>query len=68
MHGELIQFNSGDHVLGNKNVTEAVITDGDIVFNESYVVIGESLMYQDTILSACDAKADHTVHPHGYFG
>ena len=43
MHGELIQFNSGDHVLGNKNVTEAVITDGDIVFNESYVVIGESL-------------------------
>lgn len=27
MHGELIQFNSGDHVLGNKNVTEAVITD-----------------------------------------
>lgn len=43
MHEELIQFNSGDHVLGNKNVAEAVITDGDIVFNESYVVIGESL-------------------------
>ena len=43
MHDELIQFNSGEHVLGNKNVAEAVITDGDIVFNESYVVIGESL-------------------------
>lgn len=43
MHEELIQFNSGDHVLGNKNVAEAVRTDGDIVFNESYVVIGESL-------------------------
>ena len=43
MHDELIQFNSGDHILGNKNVAEAVITDGDIVFNESYVVIGESL-------------------------
>ena len=43
MHEELIQFNSGDHVLGNKNVAEAVITDGDIFFNESYVVIGESL-------------------------
>lgn len=43
MHEELIQFNSGDHVLGNKNVAEAVITGGDIVFNESYVVIGESL-------------------------
>ena len=33
MHEELIQFNSGDHVLGNKNVTEAVSTNGDIVFN-----------------------------------
>ena len=43
MHEELIQFNSGEHVLGNKNVAEAVITSGDIVFNESYVVIGESL-------------------------
>lgn len=43
MHKELIQFNSGDHVLGNKNVAEALTTDGDIVFNESYVVIGETL-------------------------
>lgn len=30
--------------------------------------IQRGLMYQDTILSTCDAKADHTVHPHGYFG
>lgn len=43
MHRELIQFNSGDYVLGDKNVAEAVTTDGDVVFNESYVVIGESL-------------------------
>ena len=43
MHEELVQFNSGEHVLGNKNVAEAVTTNGDIVFNESYVVIGESL-------------------------
>ena len=43
MNKELIQFNSGDHVLGNENVAEAVITNGDIVFNESYVVIGASL-------------------------
>ena len=43
MHEELIQYNSGDHVLGNKNVAEAVTTDGDIVFNESYIVVGESL-------------------------
>lgn len=43
MRDKLIQFNSGDYVLGGKNVAESVITDGDIVFNESYVVIGESL-------------------------
>lgn len=43
MYEELIQFNSGDYVVGNKNVAEAVTTNGDIVFNESYVVIGESL-------------------------
>lgn len=30
--------------------------------------IQRGLMYQDIILSACDAKSDHTVHPHGYFG
>lgn len=29
--------------------------------------IQRGLMYRDRILSACDAKADHTVHPHGYF-
>ena len=30
--------------------------------------IQRGLMYQDRILSACDAKSDHTVHPHGYCG
>lgn len=30
--------------------------------------IQRGLMYQDRILAACDAKSDHTVHPHGYFG
>ena len=29
--------------------------------------IQRGLMYRDRILSACDAKADNTVHPHGYF-
>lgn len=29
--------------------------------------IQRGLMYRDRVLSACDAKADHTVHPHGYF-
>lgn len=30
--------------------------------------VQRGLMYRDRILSACDAKSDHTVHKHGYFG
>jgi len=30
--------------------------------------IQRGLMYQDRMLSAVNAKEDHTVHPHGYFG
>lgn len=30
--------------------------------------VQRGLMYRDRILSACDAKSDYTVHPHGYFG
>ena len=30
--------------------------------------VQRGLMYRDRILSACDAKSDHMVHPHGYFG
>lgn len=30
--------------------------------------IQRGIMYQDRLLSACDAKSDHIVHPHGYFG
>jgi len=29
--------------------------------------IQRGLMYRDSILSACNAKEDHTVHPIGYF-
>lgn len=43
MSNELIQFNSAEQVIGNMNVAEAVETDSDIVFNESYVVIGNIL-------------------------
>lgn len=39
----IIQFNSSEHILGNKNIVEAVTTDGDVVFNESYIVVGVSL-------------------------
>lgn len=30
--------------------------------------VQRGLMYQDRILSSVNAKEDHTVHPHGYFG
>ena len=30
--------------------------------------VQRGLMYFDTALSAINAKEDHTVHPHGYFG
>ena len=43
MSNKLLQFNSGDHVLGGKNITEAISSEGDIVFNESYIVIGDLL-------------------------
>ena len=29
--------------------------------------IQRGLMHQDRLLSAVNAKEDHTVHPHGYF-
>lgn len=30
--------------------------------------VQRGLMYFDRALSAVDAKAEHIVHPHGYFG
>lgn len=43
MSTKLLQFNSSDHILGDKNIIETVATDGDVVFNESYIVVGISL-------------------------
>ena len=43
MSAQLIQFNSGDHTLGGQNITEALCTDGEIIFNESYIVVGDHL-------------------------
>lgn len=39
----LLQFNSGENVVGDRNIAEAISVEGDIVFNESYTVIGEIL-------------------------
>ena len=55
---------------------EYIIIDGlskdntvDIIRKRfGFYSVQRGLMYRDRILSACDAKSDHTVHPHGYFG
>lgn len=43
MSETIVQFNSGEQIVGNKNVAQAINTDGTIVFNESYIVIGDVL-------------------------
>lgn len=40
----------------------------DIRRRFGFYSVQRGLMYFDRMLSAVDAKAEHTVHPHGYFG
>ena len=40
----------------------------DIRRRFGFYSVQRGLMYVDKMLSAVDAKAEHTVHPHGYFG
>lgn len=42
-------------------------TVDDIRRRFGFYSVQRGLMYQDKILSAVNAKEDHTVHPHGYF-
>ncbi|MBQ8230481.1 MAG: DNA polymerase IV [Lachnospiraceae bacterium] len=39
----------------------------DIRRRFGFYSVQRGLMYQDKVLSAVNAKEDHTVHPHGYF-
>lgn len=62
MGTHLTQFNSGELVIGNRNVVKSVISEGDIIFNESYVVVGDLLqgktihaMYDLTIIGNAHA-------------
>ncbi|MDD3185864.1 MAG: DNA polymerase IV [Anaerostipes sp.] len=43
-------------------------TVDDIRRRFGFYSVQRGLMYRDRILSAVNAKEDHTVHPHGYFG
>ena len=40
----------------------------DIRRRFGFYSVQRGMMYFDKMLSAVDAKAEHTVHPHGYFG
>ena len=57
MKTELIQFNAGAHVLGGRNIAEAVCTAGGVAFNESYIVVGDCLKARSIY-----AAYDLTVH------
>ena len=70
--------------LVNDNYWEQIDLFSSVEFREKQMKVDEAvdmirkrfgfysvqrgLMYRDRILSACDAKSDHTVHPYGYFG
>ena len=43
-------------------------TVDDIRRRFGFYSIQRGLMYEDTSLSAVNAKEEHTIHPHGYFG
>lgn len=58
-------FSSVEHREKQMKVDEAVDT---IRKRFGFYSVQRGLMYCDRILSAVDAKAEHTVHPHGYFG
>lgn len=57
----------GSQQLREKKMRADTAVD-DIRRRFGFYSIQRGLMYQDRILSAVNAKEDHTVHPHGYFG
>lgn len=55
-----------DFQMREKHMKMDVAVD-DIRRRFGFYSIQRGLMYQDKVLSAVNAKEDHTVHPHGYF-
>lgn len=58
-------FSSVEFREKRMKVDEAV---DDIRRRFGFYSVQRGLMYFDKMLSAVDAKSEHTVHPHGYFG
>lgn len=62
---QLDLFTDPEHREKQMKMDEAV----DVIRKRfGFYSIQRGLMYQDRMLSAVNAKEDHTVHPHGYFG
>lgn len=40
---DIIQFDTSEIVVGGVNIAEAICTEKDLIFNESYTVVGKSL-------------------------
>lgn len=57
----------GNQQLRDKKMKADIAVD-DIRRRFGFYSIQRGLMYRDRILSAVNAKEDHTIHPHGYFG
>jgi len=57
----------GNQQLREKRMRADTAVD-DIRRRFGFYSIQRGLMYQDRKLSAVNAREDHTVHPHGYFG
>ncbi len=56
-----------DFQMREKQMKMDIAVD-DIRRKFGFYSIQRGLMYRDRILSSVNAKEDHTVHPHGYFG
>ena len=56
-----------DFQMREKQMKMDIVVD-DIRRRFGFYSIQRGLMYRDRMLSSVNAKEDHTVHPHGYFG
>lgn len=62
------QIDLFDDISRREKMMKADAAVDDIRRRFGYYSVQRGLMYMDSYLSKINAKEDHTVHPHGYFG
>jgi DNA polymerase-4 len=62
------QIDLFDDISRREKMMKADAAVDDIRRRFGYYSVQRGLMYMDSHLSRINAKEDHTVHPHGYFG